>query len=203
MAEIVLSDEVRMVVLQLSFTNANALPLWVRDAEAEKVQAAKARKARHTGRLVVSPVERVSLAELARGLEAAGYKLVDAFKQCRVDPQKMQSYWSVRFVFALERLEDFDHRNAIRGELQKLLDQAYWRVRIFLNPFYQNGEEVPGYQALSVNLEARVPVLDRNGKSILARERNAQSNKAGEPVPLSPDFEALVHDNMIEIVPSA
>lgn len=70
--------------------------------------------------------------------------------------------------------------------VQDICETALWRVRAFSNPFYIEGEEVDGVRAISINCEARVPLFLPNGQPVVARRKDAQGNKIGDPVPIEP-----------------
>lgn len=156
---------VRLVVIQFSFSNPAAIPAGVarRAAETQEEHVDRVeRKSRETGLIVIEPTQNCSLATFAGEFEGAGYELVDAFYQerrDRKDPRAQRTYHMVRFVFAQELFADVsdEFRSNVEAALTLMCRQATWRVRAFLNPFYSDGQEVPGQSVLSINLEARTP----------------------------------------------
>ena len=137
----------RLVMLQFSFSNPGVIPAAVKKLENEAPEEWFARKARYgTSAYLIEPVENVSLSKLLAGVEQAGYQLTDAFYRPRLD-QKERTYHTARFVFCRPEHanpcpELAEKRELIRSELGKMCEQAAWRVRAYLNPFFQKGEEV-------------------------------------------------------------
>jgi len=184
--------DVRMVTIQFSFSNREVVPAVIRQRNRETPFEYVARHLRTAGKRVVEPTENVYLEKFLTELEAAGFELVDAFYQCRPKGENLdRTYYMARFLFArrafaVPSAEFALVRDSIRTELQEMLHTAFWRVRAFLNPFYQNGKEV-AERSLSINLEHRVPLYHSNGSPVTAR-RKENGKKIGDPQPLLPDF---------------
>ncbi len=197
--------DVRMVAIQLSFTSSAAIPAAVRQLERETALEHVARKLQTTGKLVIEPTENCSLDFLGE-LEAVGFELVDALYQRRVDHKDPnRTYHMVRFLFAQHRFAapstEFKLvRDSIRAELREMLRVAFWRVRAFLNPFYQNGKEIAGQRALSINLEARVPLYQPDGQPVTARPKDESGKRTGSPQPLTSDFRLAVVGDTIRLL---
>jgi len=195
-------QNVRMIVVQFSFSNPEVIPSGIKRRGRESVFEHVARKLQATGERVIEPTENVFLGHLVGDLEGNGFELVDAFYQCRPKGENLdRTYYMVRFLFArrefaMPSAEFMQVRDAIRAELQEMLRIAFWRVRAFLNPFYLDGVEVPGQKSLSINLEARVPLFFPDGRLIMAR-RKENGKKIGNPQSLQPDFAMSVAEGLV------
>src|SRR3990172_1648203 len=72
----------------------------------------------------------------------------------------------------------------------------------FLDPFYQNGEEIAGQRSLSINLEVRVSRFLPDGSTVVARLKDESGKKVGTPQPLVPDFRLAVVGDTIRLLAS-
>jgi len=203
----ILLQDMRLVSLQFSFSNAAVIPSGVGLAVrlSEKPFDRLARKLNPAGEQVIAPTQNVDSGGLLAEIEAAGFELVDAFYQKRGD----RTYHTVRFVFAPARFatpsEEFRQLrgDALRAGLQRILTDAFWRVRAFSNPFYQKGKEVPGQRTLSINLEARLPRFHSDGSPVTARRKDANGKKIGDPQSLRPDHLLAVVGDTIQLIDPA
>jgi hypothetical protein len=183
--------------MQFSFSNINVVPTSVKKLELEMLEERNERKTyKGNGEVIIKPIENVSLVEFLDNLEV-GYELVDAFYQPRIDPKDPRGnriYHMVRFLFARRKYvklsDEFKEvRSTIYAELRKICEQAMWRVRAFLNPFFMDDEEVLGQRALSINLEARKPLFHPDGQPVTVWQKDERGNRVGEtPFPLKPDY---------------
>jgi hypothetical protein len=204
---ITLDDSVRLVSMQFSFSNINVVPTSVKKLELEMLEERNERKTyKGNGEVIIKPIENVSLVEFLDNLEV-GYELVDAFYQPRIDPKDPRGnriYHMVRFLFArrkyVELSDEFKEvRSTIHAELRKICEQAMWRVRAFLNPFFMDDEEVLGQRALSINLEARKPLFHPDGQLVMVWQKDERGNRVGEtPFPLKPDYYLRIEDNVVQ-----
>ena len=204
-----LNENIPMVSLQFSFSNPEAIPVLVRHRSNETMQERQVRKNHTSGQLVIGPTENCSIATMFTGIKSAGYELVDAFHQERIDPKDptgRRRYHTVRFQFARsETAQISDEFKAIRDqihyELQDICGNAHWRVRAFLNPFYRNGEEVQGKNAVSINFEARNPLFHPNGEPVLVWRKDERGNRLGNcPVPQRFNLVLSVVDNELKLL---
>jgi hypothetical protein len=171
---VALNGTVRLVALQFSFSNPDAIPATVKCQDRETQEERVVRKSHSSGVMVIDPTEKCSLVEFLGELEASGYEMVDAFYKERIDakdPRGKRSYHMVRFLFArrefVELSDEFKKvRDIIRTELRSICETAMWRVRSFSNPFYKNGEEISDQRVVSVNLEARTPLFRPDGQPV-------------------------------------
>jgi len=195
-----------MVALQFSFTNADAVPPSVMRLERETLDERSERKSYATGFLVIEPTEKCSIVDFLGDLESAGYELVGAFYKERIDGKDLRgkrTYHMVRFLFTQKEFarpsEEFQSvRNTILEELKVVCQCAFWRVRMFSNPFYQNHEEVPGQRTLSLNFEARLPLTLPNGEPVTAWRKDERGRKMGDaPLPLMPNRHLQIVDGVV------
>lgn len=204
-----LGPSVRMVSVQFSFSNPDVIPAVVKRAAPETTQVRTERKSRSSGTMIIVPTEKCSITGIMEALEAAGYELVDALYQTRLDgkdPRLQRKYHMVRFIFARHEFaqvspEFMSVRDAIRAALQSMSTAAMWRVRGFDNPFYQDGEEVLGQRALSLNFEARQPLNNPDGTPVAIWQKDGQGKRIGDsPVPIRPSYQ-LVVDETVRLMP--
>lgn len=187
-----LDSSFRLVILQFSFSNPDALPKSVKRVARENLVASNKRKG-STGFVVIPPTEKCSILEFLGELESAGYELVDAFSQERInrnDPSGRRTYHMARFQFAQREFthvsEEFKMEcDIIRADLLEMCQTALWRVRGFSNPFYKDGEEVPDVRTLSINLEVRTPLFHPDGKPVMVWPKDEKGERIGNtPIPL-------------------
>ncbi len=193
----VIDKTVRMVAIQFSFSNKELVPQSVREKPFERFREQSQRKERGgTGERVLDPVERCSMHNIIEDLFQHGFSLVDAFSQQRHHPNDhrgRRKYQMVRFVFAQNGFVKFSEeflqkKDLILRDLQKLLSNSAWRARAFLNPFFQEGERVPEAHHVSLNLEARFPLVKPDGRRRLVWRKDEKGNKLGDTkIPVQPD----------------
>ena len=207
-----LNSSVTMVVMQFSFSNAKLVPIWISSHKRETPEERMERKKHMSGELFLEQTSNCSVLEFVKDLGRSGYELVDAFCQKRINPKypKEGKYQMVRFTFI--RKEDMNlpdsfmsARIPVLGSLREMCADAMWRVRGFINPYYENGEAVPEKHAISINLEARQPLRYSEGPPIMVwpRDENGRSMKdtpGAEKVRLAPDWRLLIKDNVISLV---
>lgn len=193
---VALNGTVRLVALQFSFSNPDAMPSAVKRLDRETQEERVVRKSHSSGVMVIEPTEKCSLAEFLEELEAAGYEMVDGFYKERIDakdPRGKRTYHMVRFLFArhefVELSDEFKKvRDVIRAELRSICESAMWRVRSFSNPFYKNGEEIPDQRAVSINLEVRQPLFRPDGQPVTVWQKDENGKRVGDaPLPLKAD----------------
>ena len=205
----ILNDNIPMINLQFSFNNPEVIPVLVGHRSNETTEERVVRKSHASGRLMIEPTEKCSIVDTLDGIESVGYELVDAFHQERLDPKDptgRRRYHAVRFQFARQEVaqvsEEFKViRDQVRYELQDICGNAHWRVRAFLNPFYQNGEEVQGKNAVSINFEARNPFFHPNGEPVLVWRKDERGNRLGNaPVPPKANRDLVVVNGEVILV---
>jgi len=211
-----LAESVRLVMLQFSFARPNVIPPHVLLRDHETLEEAVARK---TNKLPVTqllePTPLVAVDPLPTMLEASGYELVGAFCKPRIQYQRADgaTYYMVRFSFARHEYatptEEFlANRDVVRQELRGMTNLVLWRTRAYLNWFFDDNGDPPAgghdQTVASINLEVRQPMFEPNGRVVQTRrERDADGNRIGEPVPLKPRHLLGVFNNTIELVAMA
>ncbi len=209
-------QDIRLILLRFAFTNPLVAPECIWEGLECEVDEGR-HKPQETipqGRLVINPAENVDVLPFLAGL-GRGYTLSDLRFQQRTGRHDQRSaarpadYYVMSFVFC-----DRQHAapsQKIRGmgdELQKALqrvcEEAFWRVRAFLNPFCTEGTVIPEKYALSINLELRNPRYDGNGVPMKTwlKDKNGQ-RKGSEAVPIKPDSVLVFQEQVIEVVPAA
>ena len=164
-----ISSKIRLVVVQFSFSNGDAVPASVKRRAPETQEKRVERKSHSNGTLLVQPTERVSLASLPVQLVKVGFQMVDGHYENRIDANNPgKRYHAVRFVFAAREFvesnpEFLKVKPAILADFVAICKDAFWRVRAYNNPFFKDGEEVTEFRTFSVNMEARVPLKRADG----------------------------------------
>ncbi len=206
---VVLNGTVPLIALQFSFSNSNAIPTMVKRLNRETPEERVVRKDRSSGVMVIEPTAKCSLVEFLGELETAGYEMVDAFHKERIDakdPRGKKSYHMMRFLFARREFVDLSDefkkvRDLIYFELRSICESAMWRVRVFSNPFYENGEEVPDRRAVSINLEAREPFSRPDGQPVTVWQKDENGNRVGDaPLPLKANHCLRIVNDAVRLV---
>lgn len=208
---IALNDSVRLIVLQFSFSNSDVIPISVKrlNQETETKEERLERKSHSSGVMVIEPTLNCSLEKFLEEIEGSGYELVDGLYKERLDGKDLRGkrkYHMVRFVFVRSRFSEISEefmkvRKEIRKELQAFCESAMWRVRIFRNPFYKNGEEVQEFDALSINLEARSPRFLPNGQMVTVWQKDEYGRRVGDaPLPITADHLLRVVGDTISLI---
>lgn len=201
---------VRLVTLQFSFSNWNAVPSCIKRVPDEtdeefterfdkKLLSANERLQQPT----LGPIENCSLEEFVEDLEEEGYELVDSFVKGR--PKDGRWYPMVRFTFAYHQFatpsdEFLEVWEENRAALRSMVTESFWRVRVTPNLYYRNRKFVRGHHTLSVNLEARIPRF-QGGVIKTQWKRDEAGEKIGNgPVPLVPKFDFRIVDGEVALI---
>lgn len=203
--KIVLEKDVRMIMLKFAFSNPNVIPRFVKGAKDELLF----RKDRSSGVLAIESTERCSVAEFLGKIAVSGYEMVDAFYKRGIDTRDANIKRKnniVYFFFArsefVELSDEFKkERPLIYNELWKICKTAMWRVRLFLNPFYKDGQEINDQYALSVNLDARQPLFCSDGQPVKIWKKDDKGKRVGETaIPLKAKYHLRVENNTISLM---
>lgn len=210
---LLLDDSVKLIILQFSFSNPSIVPASIKQVESESLDDRKIRKSREdtdTSEIIIEPTENAYLAYFIDDLKTAGYEIVDALYQPRVDPKDLaekRTYHMVRFLFArtesIEKIYEgfLKIRPTIYTDLEGMCVDAIWRVRALLNPLSKNGKDVYGQHALSINLEVRKPLFNPDDHHVLTWEKDEDGNRIGdEPVPIMPDYCLRIENDFLKLV---
>ena len=199
---------VQTVIFQFSFSNGGCVFNPIRELPDEDPYDRIVRKHTATGECVIEPTHNCSLVSFVKDLENAGYELVDAFSQKRVNGKHHgpKTYFAVRFVFARREhanpTEDFKEiRKTVSTILLDMCNTALWRVRAYRNPFYKKGQLLEGQTSLSINLEARTPRIDRCGKPLTVWQKDPRGKHIGDaPVPIQPEHYLRINGNNVQLM---
>lgn len=166
---------VRLIIVQFSFSNLDAVPEIIQRLEPETQEEQVKRKSHQTGKLLIAPTIGVSLKYLLQDMETRNFELVGAFYKERrhAKPQPgREIYHAVRFTFAhrdFVNIKDksfIGKRQDVLIEFQRMCTEALWRTRVIDNPFFVEGVEVSGQRTLSINLEVREPFFNLKGRPL-------------------------------------
>ncbi len=220
----ILNENVRLVVLQFSCSNKNAMPTTLKWLKKETMIESDERLANADlgdGELFMdTEVNTVSVYDFLRDLDRAEYAMVDAFCQERqemvnkvhcmiVDGFRYtrsndctKYFYMARFVFC--RLEyyntsEYFARDVARAEFERMAMSATWRVKGYNNPYYEKDEKILGQRAMNINMVARNPLFDNTGHWPLKRwQRDEWGEKIGEaPLLVKPEFYLRIQDNHV------
>lgn len=187
-----MNGAVRLVMLQFSFSNLKLVPACLKQKGEESPSEFVVRKSEIRGEQFLEPVESVGCLSFLSDLALADYVLVDAFAKIRKRGGRPYAMSLAQFIFS-----DTEHANSseeflrVRPSaelaLRQLLEQGMWRVLAFLNHFFKDGEMVEDQYAISVNLVARVPLVDGNGKPLVQWQKDESGDRIGDtPIPVEP-----------------
>lgn len=187
----VVGKDVRLIIIQFSFSNFKVVPQGLFEKPEETAEEVNKRRAAIKGYQCLAPTQEVDGLFFLRDLEKTGYVLVDAFTKTREKYGRQHPI--VRFVFAhLDHAtpsEEFvAHRDVCYAGLEQLLGQALWRARAFVNPLFVEGEVVDGEFTISLNFEARKPIVDGSGQMVLERQLDENGQRNGEAGPISSEL---------------
>lgn len=201
-----LSSSVEIIIVQFSFKNREKVPSGLRQVSKETQTEREQRTCRpNKGIRIINPTEKTEISILD-GLEKAGYELVDAFFKPRIDPKDIEPYQMVRFTFrskgtAKPSWEFKRKKDENRKEMESMCYFSLWRVRGFLNPYFQNEEVVAGKNMVSINLEALTPRYNKDGTPFIEWLRDAGGKKVGENAnPITPNKKLIVEDNVLKLL---
>lgn len=183
-----LGASIRFVSMRFSFSNSKIIPSSLKFKAPATVEREEVRRERHSGVLVIEPTESCCLAGFPQQLVLTGYPLVDGFYQPRPDPKDIfggRMYGMVHFLFYRREFAEISPAfqaiaDTVFGDLTKMCDDAFWRVRAFSNPFYKDGREVVGQSTISINLEARIPRFHPDGSLLMQWQKDDQGNRVGD-----------------------
>ena len=185
MLEIAINKEkTPIVVIQCSLSNievARSSFPGIREMEAESEARFNLRHSREPIGHHADTVKNCCPSHFECDLENLGMDLVDAALQIRINPKNTRvNYAMVRFTFREKGSEISPEflpvKRMMETNLRTFLSQALWQVRLFANPFFEEGKEIEGKQAISVNFEGRDPLFE-NGQQIMLWRTDASGTK--------------------------
>lgn len=189
-----INEGIGRIYLQFSFTNPRLVPSQMKPLPLETQENREWRKAGLTGRQVIAPTANCEVDDLLDQLKDAGYELVDACWQQRlgVSPTGRDHYYMIHFEFRkrdqagqYEATDDL-YRAFAAWYLKKLVHNAYWRVRAYVNPPLDSRL---GAEDVSINFEVRTPCREADGRLMRQWNRDADGERVGDaPVEVRPNF---------------
>lgn len=208
--KIVLNESIRLVIVQFSFKNEKNVPMGIE----KKTHETQERRQKRIQRRSVNnppkfkPTPKTEI-KILRGLEEAGYQLVSAYNEPRIDPKDRNTYHMVRFTFSrnsnAKTSDGFKKiRLTMRQEMERMCHLALWRVRAFINPFFENDSAIEGVNTVSINLEYRNPKFHDDGSPFVEWLRDGEGNRIGlnpNPVKALHILEVQENELCLDIAP--
>lgn len=186
--KIPLTSNDRLLIVQFALNNFEALPFSLSEKETETKQESKQRRTQSRKNAASTRLAeqqgKIFAVYMPVSLHENDYSMVNAEYQERID-KKMSaiSYHSVRYTFVRKVFEkksdssfqEFLLWRGIHGAgMQELCELAIWgKIRVYRNPFYENGVEIPGHHAVSINLDARKPLYESTHSALTFTPDNA------------------------------
>ena len=191
-----ISGSPTLITVQFTLSSIGLVPDSLRRLPREGLEQSDDRRKRASGRLVIEPTPGISVVDFVADLLAAGYQLVGASCQERHDQRDPTDfYYMARFLFAQGQIakEEFEAfvtmRQQILEDLGGIASVALWQVRAFDNPYFQNGVEVTGQRAWSINVEGRRPFCQPDGQPVVEWEKDENGRRLGTaPIPIKPAY---------------
>ncbi|MCF6276848.1 MAG: hypothetical protein L3J07_03315 [Candidatus Magasanikbacteria bacterium] len=152
---------------------------------------------------------------LHQDINASGYKIVRACWEQKLNEHD-KLYYLVRFEFVRNELlrEKMEELEEVIKALETMLNSALWKVRVFRNPYFKNGEIQRGNSTISLNLNSRTPLHKENWifdpelqKMVFKKIKPTmrwEKNKKGEKIkkiPLTAKERLVIRNNEIQVVP--
>ena len=199
------SGVVRMFLLQFNCSKLAVVPTGLGEKDEESVSKLISRRSQKRGTQFIESTPGVSLARVPAELAAEGYILVDGFYQMRPDNEG-RMHPMVQFAFVSE--EDFNaeaglagYREVAKAAFEQMCTEARWSALAYLNSFFKDGEDVDGAHSISINMNARDPLVNPDGTPKLQWKKDERNQRIGDaPVPIEPKSHLRIADNDILVV---
>ena len=200
---------VRLISLRFAFSNSKIIPECVREKISTRLPSSFLQEQPNVqGVMFLDPVEKVGCLPFLRDLKGRDYILVDSFYEAKKRTHGKE-YFLVRFDFAsldyayTDDRFDREQRPKLEKALYNLFRESMWRVRAFLNPFYEEGQILENQCAISINLEARYPLFDKFGQRCREWEKDEFGQPTGDaPVKVHPKLFLRIKKGDIKIAHS-
>ena len=200
-----LGTSVSGVIIQFQFANPKLISNWLWREDVKQMRTRVVQKERDYGEgiLFIEPTPSVGLMQVIAGLAAAKWTMTDAFAEVRTNPNYARSSFSVaRFTFhrkPLVRPVDPTYAKILEmhgiTSLYDLCHKSMWRVKAYRNQLYE------GRFGISINADAREPLVDVVGRPFTRWNRDSNGVKIGDtPVPIEPKHKLTIVDNNIVLV---
>jgi len=198
----VVGKDVRLFIIQFSYSNFEITPEGLFEKPDETAEEVNKRRSAIKGRMCLQPTSEVDGLPVLYDLRHKEYVMVDGFKKTR--EKDGRPYQLVRFVFArpdgaTPSPEFVAHREVCYAGLCQLLEQALWRARAFVNPLFAGGDVVDGESTISLNFEARKPIVNRNGQMVLERREDDNGQRGGELGPVSSELQLRILNGILRV----
>jgi hypothetical protein len=167
----------RLLFIQFDLNNYEALPFNLPNLGKETIESARRRRAANRVNAVKTKLvdlqKKIFAAYIPISLYTSGYVLVNVQHYERIDQNNKNIYFNaLRYTFVRKEFERKDDeelkkflpfRGVHYAGLQELCELVLWeKLRIYRNPFYTDGKEIPGQHAISLNLDGRKPLFESN-----------------------------------------
>jgi len=147
---------------------------------------------------------------ILEGLGMSGYKLIGACWEERKDLGG-KLYYLIKFTFVLPNHEGVEENSTLKREVEKMIVSALWRVRAFINPFYEENQIIEGRRSISINLDGRKPLRHEEhkkgkdnfvvGEPVMVQLKDEYGELLEDKIPVSPARKLVIVNNKIQIVP--
>jgi hypothetical protein len=179
------NEKDREISLQFSFMNLAAIPQFLEDLPEESTEDATDRRQLNNKATGVDLTnggqfrgKMIDLRRLPADILRTDYELVGVWKQKRLQTKKgwgeNRPYWMIRFRFCnQDHLTEYrakmgeqawqamvEKRPMLLGELVTICSLSFWQMRAYRNPWFQNGNLLPGVHFISLNFEGRQPLYE-------------------------------------------
>lgn len=175
---------IRIVNIRFTGSNSDIVPMCLSES-APPHEKPGFRGQKRRGELMIDATDRVSTEEFVRKL-LEEFDVFDGFFQNMNDVRsKNRVFYAVQFLLARRPVFKNDRLRSIEDAREALVDlcqSAFWRIRVYRNPFVENGQLVEGAYALSIVLDARTPRFKPDGSPVVSRRAGED-----EPMPIEPD----------------
>lgn len=203
--KIKLEENVRLLIVQADLNSYDAIPFSLLNKGEETKQESKTRKIR--GKMsapdnIAAEIKdkKIFAAYLPISLLTNNFVLVNAEYRKRQDKKITNLlYHSVRYTLVRKKFENLDDaelkkflpfRGIHSAGLQEICELALWeKLRVYRNPFYDKGIEIPGQSAVSINLNGRKPLYE---------SKNASLDFTPDEIP---DYWLVMIDNLLKLEP--
>lgn len=154
-----LEADLSMITLQFVSYNAGFVPTCV--PPKPKTEGSVRAVAQKPGKQILSTDknDKTNIKTIPLSLERKDWMLRNAFFEERFNSQEQKKFWVVRFVIV--RREGGEVNPNIKGIEPQLWNvlcdfcQKSWHIRIFDNPFFLNGVEIPNKRTLMIECNGR------------------------------------------------
>ena len=208
-----INDTVWMILVKFIIQKRETIPTSIQSTEMETVEELQRRKEEYVpGRETIERTGDCSVVAILDEIAQLGFELVGAFQKPMINYRggKQQTYHQLRLTFMRgeEVMSDMHEgfrqaRSQILRDVSQLCCESLWRVRVFDNPFFQNGDMDPIGRCTCITLEGRRPLRFPNGDPVVEWRKDERGNHIGDAaLPISAKHRLTVVDDTIQLVPA-